>query len=186
MAIQPWLNQYLKEKQMSNTNLRQKWYSKKSVKIVYADNKELSQAVLELLKNHYKSNAYKKIAKHLDLNLYNVRNWFYKGTGFTAFELLKIMDNYYFVRLALGYYKVAKNDYLIGKKNRKEIRQKILEMLLENPKMTMYELAVKLDITPKSVEWHISELVKEGKIVRFGATKNGIWLVGPESDETEE
>ena len=57
MAIQPWLNQYLKEKQMSNTNLRQKWYSKNSVKIVYTDNKELSQAVLELLKNHYKSNA---------------------------------------------------------------------------------------------------------------------------------
>ena len=81
---------------------------------------------------------------------------------------------------------MTSNEVLAGKKNRKEIRQKILEMLLENPKMTMYELAVKLDITPKSVEWHISELVKEGKIVRFGATKNGIWLVGPESDETEE
>ena len=171
---------------MSNAKLRQKWYNSKASKIVYKDNKELSKTVLEMLKKYYKSNAYKKIAKHLDLNLYNVRNWFYKGTGFNAYELLKIMDNYYFVRLALGYYKVTSNEVLAGKKNRKEIRQKILEMLLENPKMTMYELAVKLDITPKSVEWHISELVKEGKIVRFGSTKNGIWLVGPESDETEE
>lgn len=171
---------------MSNANLRQKWYKTKSAKIVYADNKELSQAVLELLKKHYKSNAYKKIAKYLDLNLYNVRNWFYKGTGLSAFELLRIMDNYYFIRLALGYYKVTNNDTLAGKKYRKEIRQKILELLKENPKMTIYELAVKLETTPKSVEWQISKLVLEKKIVRIGATKNGMWLVGSNNDETEE
>ena len=76
---------------MSNAKLRQKWYNSKASKIVYKDNKELSKTVLEMLKKYYKSNAYKKIAKHLDLNLYNVRNWFYKGTGFNAYELLKIM-----------------------------------------------------------------------------------------------
>lgn len=162
---------------MSNSKLRQKWYKMRPTRLVYTNNKELSKSVLYLLKNHYKSNAYKKISNDLDLNLYNVRNWFYKGTGLTAFELLKIMDNYYFVRLSLGYYKVIKNDVLIGKKNREEIQQKILEILVKNPKITMYDLAVQLEITPKAVEWQLSKLVKAEKILRVGATKKGVWLV---------
>ena len=59
-------------------------------------------------------------------------------------------------------------------------------MLLENPKMTMQELAEKLETTPKSIEWHINQLVKEKKIVHLGATKKGIWLVSPDYGEADE
>lgn len=171
---------------MSNAKLHQKWCKMKQAKIVFQNNKELSNFVLEHLKKHYQSNVYKKVSSDLELNLYNVRNWFQKDTGLSAFEFLRIMDNYYFIRLALGYYKVTKNEYITGKKNRKEIRQKILEMLLENPKMTMQELAEKLKTTPKSIEWHINQLVKEKKIVHLGATKKGIWLVSPDYGEADE
>ena len=171
---------------MSNANLHQKWCKMKQAKVVFKNNQELSDFVLKQLKEHYKSNVYKKVSSDLELNLYNVRNWFQKATGLSAFELLRIMDNYYFIRLSLGYYKVVSNDVITGKKNRKEIKQKILEMLLENPKMTMQELAEKLEATPKSIEWHINQLVKEKKIVHLGATKKGIWLVSPDYGEADE
>lgn len=171
---------------MSNANLHQKWCKMKQAKVVFKNNQELSDFVLKQLKEHYKSNVYKKVSSDLELNLYNVRNWFQKAKGLSAFELLRIMDNYYFIRLSLGYYKVTSNDVITGKKNRKEIRQKILEMLLQNPKMTMQELAEKLETTPKSIEWYINQLVKEKKIVRLGATKKGIWLVSPDYGEADE
>lgn len=43
--------------------------------------------------------------------------------------------------------------------------------------MTMNELAIALEITPKSVEWKLYQLVKEKKIKRLGATKKGQWVV---------
>lgn len=162
---------------MSNAKLHQKWYKTKTTASVYKDNKELSKDVVFHLKEHYKSNTYKIIATELNLNLHNVRNWYYKNTGLTAFELLKIMDNCCFIRRLLGYYKVIENGCLAGKKNRKETKQKILAILKENPKMTMNELACIINITPKAVEWQIKKLVNEKKLLRVGATKNGMWLV---------
>lgn len=161
---------------MSNAKLHQKWYKTKTTASVYKDSKELSKDVIFHLKEHYKSNTYKIIATELNLNLHNVRNWYYKNTGLTAFELLKIMDNCCFIRRLLGY-KVIENGCLAGKKNRKETKQKILAILKENPKMTMNELACIINITPKAVEWQIKKLVNEKKLLRVGATKNGMWLV---------
>ena len=43
--------------------------------------------------------------------------------------------------------------------------------------MTMKELALVLEVSPKSVEWRLYQLVKEKKLQRIGATKNGTWLV---------
>ena len=162
---------------MSNAKLHQKWYKTKTTASAYKDNKELSKDVIFHLKEHYKSNTYKIIATELNLNLHNVLNWYYKNTGLTAFELLKIMDNCCFIRRLLGYYKVIENGCLAGKKNRKETKQKILAILKENPKMTMNELACIINITPKAVEWQIKKLVNEKKLLRVGATKNGMWLV---------
>ena len=91
--------------------------------------------------------------------------------------MLKLLDNYEFIRDFLGFRKVVLNKRLTGKKNREEIRKKILDLLVNNPKMTMNELALALEITPKSVEWRLYQLVQEKKIERTGATKNGLWLV---------
>lgn len=91
--------------------------------------------------------------------------------------MLKLLDNYEFIQDFLGFRKVVLNNRLTGKKNREEIRKKILDLLANNPKMTMNELALALEITPKSVEWRLYQLVKEKKIERTGATKNGLWLV---------
>lgn len=64
---------------MSNTKIYQKWCKNNFKIIVFSDNKKLSKAVLEQLQNHYRTNVSKHIAHALNLNLYTVRNWFYKG-----------------------------------------------------------------------------------------------------------
>ena len=162
---------------MSNIKKHQKWYKKELEVIVFTNNEELSQALKNQLTEHYKRNVSKHVAHDLELNLYTVRNWFNKNTGLKAYDLLKLLDNYEFIQDFLGFRKVVLNNRLTGKKNREEIRKKILDLLANNPKMTMNELALALEITPKSVEWRLYQLVKEKKIERTGATKNGLWWV---------
>ncbi len=162
---------------MSNIKKHQNWYKKELDVVVFSNNKELSEALKEQLIEHYKHNVSKHVAHDLDLNLYTVRNWFNKKTGLKAYDLLKLLDNYEFVREMLGFKKITINNRLTGKKNRNEVRKKLLQLLSENPKLTIKEVALALEITPKSAEWRIYQLVKEKKIHRMGATKNGKWLV---------
>lgn len=162
---------------MSNAKIRQKWHKDELEVVVFSNNQELSKILLEQLHNYYKHNVSKHIAYDLNMNLYRVRNWFYKETGLKAYDLLKLLENYECVRDLLGFRKVVINKRLTGKKNREEIRKKILDLLSENPKMTMNELALALEVTPKSVEWRLYRLVKEKRIERRGATKNGMWFV---------
>jgi len=162
---------------MSNIKKHQKWCKNKLEVVVFSDNKEFSQILLEQLRSYYESNVSKHVAHDLNISLYTVRNWFYKSTGLKAYDLLLLLDNYECVRDLLGFKKIVVNQRLTGKKNRREIRKKILELLSLNPKMTMNELALALEITPKSAEWRLYQLVKEKRIERTGATKNGMWLV---------
>lgn len=162
---------------MSNIKKHQNWYKKELNIVVYTDNNELSAAVKERLTEHFPRNASKHIAHDLDLNLYTVRNWFNKNTGLKAYDLLKLLDNYDFIRNFLGFRKFIPTNRITGKKNREEIRKKIINLLSKNPEMTMNDLALELKITPKSVEWRLCQLVKERRIRRIGATKNGKWLV---------
>lgn len=162
---------------MSNPKKYQNWYKNKLCIIIFSDNSELSKAVLEELQNHYKSNVPKHIAHDLNLNLYTVRNWFYKRTGLKALDLLCLLNNYECVREFLGFRKVINNRQISGKKNREEICKKILQLLSDNPKLTIKKLALALGITPKSAEWQLYKLVSANKIKRIGATKNGYWQV---------
>lgn len=41
------------------------------------------------------------------------------------------------------------------KKTREETREEIMKIIVENPKITMREIAAKMHITPKGVEYHI-------------------------------
>ncbi len=162
---------------MSNIKIHQKWCKKSLDIVVFSDNAELSSVLKEHLREYYKHNVIKKVACVLDMNLYTVRNWFNRDTGLKAIDLLKLLDNYDFIRNLLGFKKVVINNRITGKKNRTEVRKKLLQMLADNPNLTIKELALALEITPKSAEWRIYQLVKERRILRVGATKNGQWLV---------
>ena len=63
------------------------------------------------------------------------------------------------------------------KETRKETREEILRQISVNPKITAKELASKIGLTSKGVEWHITKLKKSGKITRLGSTKAGIWKI---------
>lgn len=62
-------------------------------------------------------------------------------------------------------------------KTRVKTRVKILELIKNNSNITREKLADILEITIKGVDWHISNLKKEGKLERIGPDKGGRWKV---------
>ena len=55
--------------------------------------------------------------------------------------------------------------------------KKILLMIQETPIMTIRELAAKIGITDKGIEWHIKRLKSAGLLVREGGRAHGVWKV---------
>ena len=103
---------------MSNTKKHQKWCKKTLDVIVFTNNGDLSEALKKMLAEHYRRNVSKHVAHDLSLNLYTVRNWYNKGTGLKAYDLLKLLENYDFIRDFLGFRKIIPNNRISGKKNR--------------------------------------------------------------------
>jgi ATP-dependent DNA helicase RecG len=60
---------------------------------------------------------------------------------------------------------------------RGKTREKILRLIAKNPLITTTELAEAAGITPKGVEWQISQLKKDGVLKRVGPAKGGHWEV---------
>jgi ATP-dependent DNA helicase RecG len=58
-----------------------------------------------------------------------------------------------------------------------ETGEKIIFLVLENPSITGKELAEKIGLTEKGVEWQIRKLKEEGRLQRIGPNKGGKWLV---------
>ena len=56
-------------------------------------------------------------------------------------------------------------------------REKILRIIRENPMITVLELAQKLEIRPKGIEWNLTKAKKEGLLRRVGPDKGGRWEV---------
>ena len=61
--------------------------------------------------------------------------------------------------------------------NDSKTREKVLLLIQENPVITIAELAEKLKLTVKGVEWQLSKLKNEGAIIRIGEDKGGKWEV---------
>lgn len=59
-------------------------------------------------------------------------------------------------------------------------REKIVQLISENPTITIEEMAVIIDITSKGVEYNIDKLKKEGILKRVGPAKGGHWVVTSE------
>ena len=56
-------------------------------------------------------------------------------------------------------------------------REKLLRLILEDPRLTTEELAARLSLTRKGVEWQIRKLKADGAIRRVGPDKGGHWEV---------
>lgn len=56
-------------------------------------------------------------------------------------------------------------------------RDRIIEQLRNNPKITRKELASILSITPDGVKYHLQKMVQEGIVIRHGSARSGYWEV---------
>lgn len=56
-------------------------------------------------------------------------------------------------------------------------RDKIIEQLHNNPKITRNELASILGITPDGVKYHLQKMTTDGIIIRYGSTRGGYWAI---------
>ncbi len=62
-------------------------------------------------------------------------------------------------------------------KARVKTREKVIDLIKNNPKITTAELAEILEITVKGVEWNLAKLREKGIIKRIGPAKGGYWKV---------
>lgn len=72
---------------------------------------------------------------------------------------------------------VAKVREKTREKVREKTREKILRFIREDQEITTAEIAEKSGVSPKSIEWHIAKLKKEGVIKRIGPDKGGHWEI---------
>ena len=54
---------------------------------------------------------------------------------------------------------------------------KIVDMILNNPKVTQEEMAEELNITARAVKKSIKELTEKGRIQRVGSARSGYWKI---------
>lgn len=62
-------------------------------------------------------------------------------------------------------------------KNLNKTQQKIVDIILEDPKVTQAEIAEQLNISISAVKKSMKEIVSAGILVRVGANKGGYWEV---------
>lgn len=55
--------------------------------------------------------------------------------------------------------------------------EKILELMKENPRITIKQLTGLAGLSRRGIEWNIDKLKKEGKLERRGSPKGGYWRV---------
>ena len=70
---------------------------------------------------------------------------------------------------------VHKNDQINDHENLTKIEKKILEIIIENPRITQVNIANRLGTAPKTVQRGIATLKAKGIIRRIGSNKKGYW-----------
>lgn len=61
--------------------------------------------------------------------------------------------------------------------NELRTREKIVQIIINNPNVTTSELAEQLELTTKGIEWQLKQLKEQNIIRRVGADKGGYWEV---------
>lgn len=69
-------------------------------------------------------------------------------------------------------------------KPREKTRVKILGLIADNPHTTTAQLAEAVGITPKGVEWQLSQMKKDGILKHVGSAKGGRWEVTRKKSES--
>ncbi|MXW63930.1 MAG: winged helix-turn-helix transcriptional regulator [Bacteroidetes bacterium SB0662_bin_6] len=62
-------------------------------------------------------------------------------------------------------------------KTRRKTREKILALIAADSSITIKELANRLEITPKGIEWQIREMKRMGIFERIGPARGGYWKI---------
>ncbi len=73
--------------------------------------------------------------------------------------------------------KVGENREETMGKTREKTGEKIIDFIKINPRISMQELASKMRLSEKGVEWQIKSLKKGGMLERIGQDKGGCWKV---------
>jgi len=57
------------------------------------------------------------------------------------------------------------------------IAGRILELLIDNPKITMAEMAEKLNVAKRTIEREVKQLRETGRVERIGSKRFGHWKI---------
>ena len=63
----------------------------------------------------------------------------------------------------------------IREKTREKTREKILALIKKNPQITTKEIADRIGLSAKGVEWNLKKLKDENILRRVGGRKEGRW-----------
>ncbi len=97
----------------------------------------------------------------------------------TAFRVVeKVSEKYFEEGFGVGITQVNKETTQKLPRNYPETtRNRLLQIIKENPTITRKELSDILDITADGVKYHLRNLVREGIIKREGSDRIGKWIV---------
>ena len=62
------------------------------------------------------------------------------------------------------------------------VRDRIVRMLVMEPKITVKEIAGRIGLSPNGVRYHLDILRHDGVVRREGSTKSGAWIVVGKAD----
>ncbi len=77
----------------------------------------------------------------------------------------------------LSYNEVHQSSPKSSPKDVNQTQQKIIEMILSNPKITQTAMAEELGVTARAVKKSIKELNEKGILERVGSARSGYWEV---------
>ena len=69
------------------------------------------------------------------------------------------------------------DEYKVGSKRLVENQLRLVELMLENPKISKQKMSEVIGISTTAIDKHIDKLKKTGSIKRVGPDKGGYWQV---------
>ena len=93
----------------------------------------------------------------------------------TPYPEIEFTDTHFYIvfKQSREYLKMTKREII----RFPESSQKILEIISQNPRVTIRELSQALNISDRAIKKNISKLKKEGLLKRIGPDKGGKWVV---------
>ncbi len=100
-----------------------------------------------------------------------------KEYGIREPELLEIGDSFRVNFYRPSYNEVHQNSPKSSPKDVNQTQQKIIDMILNNPKITQAVMAEELGVTSRAVKKSIRELGEQGILEHVGSARSGYWKV---------